>query len=95
MVMSKCFKLLIVTPEEKFYTGDVLSLNCKTTEGWRGILANHCAMITGLVPGTTKFKDCEDKEHEVEMASGILKVKENEVIMLCNFAKWVEKTSKE
>ena len=95
MVMSKYFKLLIVTPEEEFYTGNILSLNCKTTEGSRGILPNHCAMITGLVPGDTKFKDTEEKEYEVETASGILKVKDNEVIMLCNSAKWAEKTSKE
>lgn len=90
MGMSKFFKLIIVTPEEKFFTGDILSLNCKTTEGSRGILPNHCAMITGLVPGVTKFKDSKEKEYEVETASGILKVKDNEVIMLCNSAKWVE-----
>lgn len=95
MFMSKSFKLLIVTPEEKFYTGDVLSLNCKTTEGRRGILPNHCAMITGLVSGITRFRDVEDRELEVETASGILKVKDNEVIMLCNSAKWVEKSLKE
>lgn len=93
MGMSKYFKLIIVTPEEKFFTGDILSLNCKTTEGSRGILPNHCAMITGLVPGVTKFKDSKEREYEVETASGILKVKDNEVIMLCNSAKWVEKNN--
>lgn len=84
--MSKCFKLLIVTPEEKFFSGEVLSLNCKTTEGCRGILPNHCAMITGLVPSIIKFKDLEERDHDVNITSGILKVKDNEVIILCNSA---------
>lgn len=95
MGMSKFFKLIIVTPEEKFFTGDVLSLSCKTTDGSRGILPNHCAMITGLVPCIANFNDLEGKELKAEITSGILKVKDNEVIMLCNSAKWIEKGSKE
>ncbi len=89
--MNKFFKLTIVTPEEEFFKGDVTSLNCETTEGRMGILANHCAIIAGLVPTVTRFKDSNEKEYETDTSDGIIKVKDNEVIMLCNSAKWLEK----
>lgn len=90
--MNKVLNLTILTPEKEVFKGDITSLNCETTDGRRGILTNHCAMIAQLVPTLTRFKDVEGREHEVNTSEGLLKVYKNEVIILCNSAKWNEKT---
>lgn len=86
--MESIFKLKIVTPEEDFFEGDVVSLNCETTNGKRGVLANHYAMFVALVPTTTTFQDAGGKKYKAKTSQGILKVKKNNVIMLCDSANW-------
>lgn len=90
IVMNKNFNLKIITPDKEFFNGDIISLNCETTDGRRGILPNHCPMIAGLVGAITRFKGVDDKEYEVNTSGGMLKVDNNEVIILCNFAEWVK-----
>lgn len=87
--MEKSFKLKIVTPEEEFFIGDVVSLNCATTDGRRGILANHCAMLAALIPTTTRFEDTEGKKYKSTTSQGVLKVRKNNVVILCDSAEWV------
>ncbi len=89
IAMKKFFKLTIVTPEEEFFIGDVISLNCETTDGRIGILPNHCSIIAGLIPTITRFKDIDGKDYEVNTSEGILKVSNNDVIILCDSAKWI------
>lgn len=90
IVMNKNFSLKIITPEKELFNGDIISLNCKTTDGRIGILPNHCPMIAGLVATITRFKGVDDKEYQVNTSDGMLKVKNNEVIILCSFAEWVK-----
>lgn len=86
--MAKAFKLKIVTPEIDFFEGDVVSLNCETTDGRRGILANHCAMLAALTPTITTFEDVRGKKYRANTSQGVLKVKENNVVILCDSAIW-------
>lgn len=87
--MEKSFKLKIVTPEEEFFSGDVVRLTCETTDGLRGILANHCAMVAVLIPTTTSFKNTQGKNYKANTARGVLKVRENNVTILCDSAEWL------
>jgi len=87
--LEKSFKLKIVTPEEEFFIGDVVSLNCATIDGRRGILANHCAMLAVLIPTITRFQNAEGKNYKANTSQGVLKVKKNNVVILCDFAEWV------
>lgn len=86
--MNNYFNLTIITPEEEFFTGDVINLNCETTEGRIGILPNHCATIAALINTITKFEDVKNKKYKVSTSGGILKIKDNRVVLLCDFAKW-------
>jgi len=88
--MNKVFKLMIITPESEFFKGDVVSLNCETTEGRLGILPDHSAVIAGLVPTITTFEDADGKKHKVNTSDGILKVRKNNVSMLCTTAQRAE-----
>ncbi|MEG0308192.1 MAG: ATP synthase F1 subunit epsilon [Clostridium sp.] len=88
--MNKTFNLIIITPENEVFKGDVVNLNCETTEGRMGILPDHCAVIAGLVPTITKFEEESGEIHEVKTSDGILKVRKNKVSILCNTAEWVK-----
>ena len=88
--MEKFFELEIVTPNEVFFKGKVVSLNCVTTEGRYGVLPDHCAAIAGLVEEVTKFEDTEGKTYNINTGKGILKIRKNNVTMLCDSAEWVK-----
>lgn len=86
--MENVFKLKIVTLDENFFEGDVVNLNCETTDGRRGVLANHCPMIAALIPTTTSFEDKTGKKYRAKTSQGVIKVKNNDAIILCNYASW-------
>ena len=88
--MKKVFKLIIITPESEFFKGDAVSLNCETTEGRLGILPDHSAIIAGLIPTITTFEDVDGKKYKVNTSDGVLKVRKNNVSILCTIAQWVE-----
>ncbi len=88
--MDNVFNLTIITPECEFFMGDVVLLNCETTEGRMGILPHHSALIAGLVPTITRFEEADGKNHEAKTSGGILKVRKNKVSILCDTAEWVE-----
>lgn len=88
--MEKSFKLKIVTPEMEFFKGDIISLNCETTDGRRGVLANHCQMLAALISTTTRFEDINGKKYRAETSSGVLKVTKNNAVILCDSANWIE-----
>lgn len=84
-------KLIILTPDYEFFRGDIVSLNCETSDGSRGILPNHCSMIAELAPSSIKFKSLENEKYEVLISNGVLKVYKNEALILCNSASWMKK----
>lgn len=88
--MEKSFKLKIVTPEEEFFVGDVVSLNCKTTDGRRGVLANHCPMLAALISTTTWLDGTNGKKYRAQTSGGVLKMRKNNAMILCDWAKWIE-----
>lgn len=89
--MKKSMKLILLTPDNEFFSGDIISLNCETSDGRRGILPNHCSMIAELVPSSIKFKDLENKQYEVLISDGVLKVDKNKILILCGSANWIKK----
>ncbi|MEG1148807.1 MAG: hypothetical protein RSD98_09455 [Niameybacter sp.] len=88
--MKKTFKLTIITPENEFFKGDIVNLNCETTEGRMGILPDHCALIAGLIPTITRFEEVSGETHEVSTSEGILKVRKNNVSILCSTAQYIK-----
>lgn len=89
--MKKYFDLKIITPNEVFFEGQIISLNCETTEGRYGILVDHCATIAGVVPTITSFIDKDNNSYSANTDRGILKIRNNEVTILCDSASWTNK----
>lgn len=92
--MEKSFKLIIVTPDKELYNGDVIKLNSESSDGKFGILPNHMAMASDVIPNITDFQAKDGKEYKCFVSSGVIKVRKNEVTILCNAAEWPENVDK-
>lgn len=88
--MENHIKLTILTPEKEFYSGEILSLYTESNEGRFGILANHVPLISPLKPSATTFTELNGKELKAFTSTGILRVHEGEVEMLCSACEWPE-----
>jgi len=86
--MSGILKIRILTPDKEFYNGEIIELISKSEFGNFGILPNHIAMITNLIPSITTFKTTDGKTMEAFISSGVLKVSNNEVEILCDACEW-------
>lgn len=86
----KEIKFNVITPEKKFFSGNIIKLITEDREGSLGILANHIPTIKILEPNITTFTDSDGKEHRAFISDGILKVDKDLVEILCNAAEWPE-----
>ncbi|KYH29376.1 MULTISPECIES: F0F1 ATP synthase subunit epsilon [Clostridium] len=88
--MLKLFKLKIVTPVKIFFEGQVKELDTETLGGKRGILPMHSPLIAMLKPTVSKVILENGEEKKFFSSTGILKVSDGEVLMLCDAAEWPE-----
>jgi len=86
--MRNSFNLNILTPDKVFYRGEVKELITENIHGGIEILNNHIATITLLKPNLTKFIDISGKEYKAFISTGILKVRDNEVTIICEACEW-------
>lgn len=83
------FSLHILAADRPFYEGECLSLVVPTLQGQYGILAHHCNYISAVVPGELDFTVEEDgieKHIRAAVSEGIVKVENNEVLVLVDTA---------
>ena len=86
------FSLHIHTAERDFYNGDCLSIIIPTTTGQYGIQAHHRNMIAAIVPGTLEMILPEGNKEYAVVSGGMVKVRNNEVLILVNSALTFEET---
>lgn len=86
--MKNIFKLKIITPDRRIYNGDAIELKTEGMEGKIEILYNHIPMIITLKPTITYFIDKDNKEQKLFTSYGTLKIKNNEVTLMCDAAEW-------
>lgn len=80
------FHLCILAADKMFYDGDCVSLLIPTTDGSYGIQANHHNMIAAITPGTVIYRTNEDAEEFAAVSKGIIKVENNDVLILTDTA---------
>jgi F0F1-type ATP synthase epsilon subunit len=82
--MNKSFRIVMMTPGEKVYEGEALSLRVPATMGSMGVLAGHVPFISGLVPGRIVVREPEASAPVVFQLSGkgILDVSREAVTIL-------------
>ena len=88
------FRLHFMASEHMVYDGDVESVSLMTTEGSIGILAHHSNLVMAVVPGVVEYVPAGETAREaglsgrqtVVVSDGLLKVENNEVMLLVDTA---------
>ena len=76
------FHVSILAAERSFYDGECQLLEVPTLDGAYGVLASHRNTISAIVPGKLRMKDAAGNEHVAAVSNGLLKIEENEVLVL-------------
>ena len=85
--MAATFNLEIVTPERKFFSGEIEMVILKTPEGEMGILQGHTPMVVAVAIGPIKIK--KDGEWlEAALTEGFMEVKQDRTVILTDTAEW-------
>lgn len=80
------FQVNILAADRPFYQGECESLKIPTVEGLYGILSYHRNMIAAIVPGTLYYKLPGQEEQMAAVSEGMIKVEDNEVLVLVDSA---------
>jgi F-type H+-transporting ATPase subunit epsilon len=85
--MASTFNLEIVTPERKFFSGEVEMVVLKTLEGEIGILKGHTPMVIAVGVGPMRIK--KDGEWlEAFLSEGFMEIKQDATVILTDTAEW-------
>lgn len=87
--MASNFTLKIVTPDRKFFEGEVEMIIARGIEGDMGILKNHTPFVTPLGIGKIKIKQ-NGKTKEAAIASGYMEVTKEKTTIVADSAEWPE-----
>ncbi len=83
------FHLEIVTPERKFFEGDVETVIVKTPEGEMGILKDHEPAVVTIDTGIIRIL-VDGQWKEAAVTQGFMEVTHQKTIALVDTAEWPE-----
>lgn len=85
---SKTFQVTIVTPDGKTYDQPATMLIMHTSDGERGIMANHLPVIGALSIGALRLKheDSGDPDDVIAVNGGFVKFKDNVATIIADSA---------
>ncbi|KIO44041.1 MULTISPECIES: ATP synthase F1 subunit epsilon [Porphyromonadaceae] len=73
-------KLKIISPEKVVYKGEVERVSLPGSLGFFTVLKDHAPLVSSLVEGKIVYLEAEG-EKEMEIESGVVEVRDNEVII--------------
>jgi len=72
----------IITPDKKLFTGKIQSVKVPGSKGPFMVLKNHAPIISTLDKGVITILTNENEKKNFDIASGIIEVKKNKIIVL-------------
>lgn len=82
-------KLEIVTPERKFFSGEVIGVKLKGPDGYFEVLPRHTEYVAALIPSDIKIKTKEG-DKMAALSSGFVEVTKEKTIIVADSAEWPE-----
>ena len=87
----KEFQIKILASDKLIYEGPCVSVTVPLSDGSMGILAGHSNMVSAVKTGVISYKTAQDaKSEKVAVSAGLLKVENNEVLVLVDAAEKAE-----
>ena len=75
----------IVTPEKKFFSGEVENVYLPGTEGEFGVLPGHVPLVTGVNAGELRYA-IDGKVEELAIGAGFVEVTQEKITVLTDLA---------
>ena len=75
-------KIEIITPDKTIFAGEGKLVQLPGLDGLFAILQNHAPLIASLKAGKVKIIDNSDVVAYYDITSGVVEVKENQVLVL-------------
>ena len=85
--MGDLFKLLVITPERRFYDGEASMVELTTTEGDIGVYRNHIPLTAIVAPGVLKIHE-EGEVKEAALMSGFIEILPERITIMAEVAEW-------
>ncbi len=85
--MADGMKLQVITPEERFYEGDVSMVELTTTEGNIGVYPNHIPLTAVVSPGVLKIHEGTEVK-EAALMSGFITILPESVTIMAETVEW-------
>ncbi len=76
------FKLNVASPDGNIFSGDVVKLDVRGTEGELAVMAGHIPFVTSVVPGPCAVWTDENTKKTATTKGGLLTVGKDEVTFL-------------
>lgn len=80
----KVFNLVISTPEDTFFDGDIRSLKAKTSFGQFQMLADHEPYVASLRPCVFSIVDADGKKLDFVISEAVIETKGDRVVVCVN-----------
>ena len=93
--MEENFKLEIISPEKRIFSGDTKMADIPSYEGDMSILKNHISIITFLRPGIVKIKTNENNFSQFFVEDGTVEYFNNSLVVLSASAINIKDLSKD
>lgn len=85
--MAEVMKLEIITPDRRFYEGEVTMAELTTTEGNIGIYPQHIPLTAVVAPGVLKIHE-QDQLLEAALLSGFITILPDKVTIMAETVEW-------
>ena len=77
-------KIEIITPDQKFFDGEIKSVRVPGKKGSFQVLKDHAPIVSTLENGSVRMIDEENNEITYEISGGVIEVKANKIILLAD-----------
>lgn len=79
--------LVVLTPEQELFNGDITSVKVPGTKGQFEILKGHAPIVSSLSAGVVRIVDAAGQRSEITVEKGFIEVLRDEVSVLVQLAK--------
>lgn len=80
--MAYSFRINIITPEEIYFSGEIISLNAPGAKGYFGVLLNHAPFVTPLMRGRVMLQMADHSHQAFFVEGGFFEVAYNQAMLL-------------
>lgn len=88
------FNLKLLAADKVFYEGPCEYINIPTIDGSFGILPHHINIVSAILAGKLTYRLADGNTYDVAVSEGLVKVEDNEVLVLVHTAERPEDIDK-